>query len=149
MVLVVAALYAAGAWVAGRAAGAPDALDAYAHSLVPIAAGYAIAHYFSLFLLDGQTTFLLASDPFGTGANLLGLTGGAVDYLLVSARTISLVQVGAIVVGHVAGLVLAHDRALVLDRTGTRPHRPWVAQLPLLTVMVALTCGGLLLLLGS
>ncbi len=149
MVVLVGLLYAAGALAAGRTAGVRGALDENAHTLSPIAAGYAIAHYFSLLLLDGQTTLLLASDPFGTGANLFGTAGGSVNYLLVSPRTISLVQVGAIVVGHVVGLLLAHERALVLDGQGTRPHRPWVAQLPLLTVMVVLTCGGLLLLLGS
>jgi hypothetical protein len=149
VVVLVGVLYASATQAAGRTAGVRGCLDRYAHTLAPIAAGYAMAHYFSLFLLDGQTTFLLASDPFGTGANLFGTAGGSVNYLLVSPRTISLVQVGAIVVGHVVGLLLAHERALVLDGIGTRPHRPWVAQLPLLAVMVVLTCGGLLLLLGS
>lgn len=147
-VALVGVLYLVGAAVAGRVAGVPGAADVFAHSLVPIAAGYAVAHYFSLFLLDGQTTFLLASDPFHNGADLFGTAGGAVDYTLVSARTISVVQVVAIVLGHVVGLLLAHDRSLVLAATG-RPHRPWVAQLPLLVVMVALTTGGLALLLGT
>ena len=61
-----------------------------------------------------------------------------------SARTISLVQVAAIVVGHVVAVVLAHDRA-VRVATGRRPR---AAQYPLLVVMVGLTVGGLALLLG-
>ena len=148
-VLVVGALYRAGAAVAGRAAGVTGTADRYAHSLVPIAAGYAVAHYFSLLLLDGQTTWILASDPFDKGWDLFGTRDAVVDYTLVSPRVISLVQVFAIVVAHLVGLALAHDRALELDRLGTRPHRPWVAQLPLMLLMVALTSGGLALLLGS
>lgn len=125
-------------------------MNRYAASLVPIAAGYAIAHDFSLFLLDGQMTWILASDPFAQGVDLFGALGRAVNYTRVSPRTISLVQVGAVVGAHLLGLVLAHDRALVIDaEPGGRPHRPWAAQLPMLGVMDVLTCGGLLLLLGS
>lgn len=149
-VAVVAVLYVVGAGIAGRVAGTDGVLDRYAASLVPIAAGYAIAHYFSLFLLDGQMTWILASDPFGKDVDLFGTLGNAVNYTLVSPRTISLVQVFAIVGAHVVGLVLAHDRALVIDtEEGGRPHRPWAAQVPMLGVMVVLTSSGLLLLLGS
>jgi hypothetical protein len=117
----------------------------FAHSLVPIAAGYAIAHYFSLLLLDGQATWILASNPFGQdGVDLFGTYGNAIDYTRISPRTIANVQVGAIVLGHVVGVVLAHDRAV---RTGT--HRSTSGQLPLVAVMVAFTVGGLSLLLSS
>lgn len=149
-VAVVGVLFAVGAGLAGRVAGRSGVLDRYAPSLVPIAAGYAIAHYFSLFLLDGQMTWILASDPFAQGVDLFGTLGRPVDYTLVSPRTISLVQAGAIVIAHLLGLVLAHDRALEIDTEGEgRPHRPWAAQIPMLAVMVVLTCSGLLLLLGS
>lgn len=40
---------------------------AFAHSLVPIAVGYTVAHYFSLAVFQGQAGFLLATDPFGRG----------------------------------------------------------------------------------
>lgn len=144
-------LYLVGAGLAGRVAGRAGVLDRYAPSLVPIAAGYAIAHYFSLFLLDGQTTWILASNPFGQdGVDLLGTYGWAVNYTLVSPRTISVVQAVAIVGAHLVGLVLAHDRALEIDaEEGGRPHQPWTSQLPMLLVMVVLTCSGLLLLLGT
>ncbi len=58
---------------------------------------------------------------------------------------ISLVQAGAIVFGHVAGVVIAHDRGLTLfdRRLATR------SQYPLLAVMVLFTIGGLFLLLGG
>jgi hypothetical protein len=141
---LVAALYVAAAALSGRISGAGDGPTTYAHSLVPIAAGYAVAHYFSLLLLDGQLTWILASDPFQTGLDLFGTAGNGVNYTLVSPRTISLVQVGAIVLGHVLGVVLAHDRAVRVAPAGRR----LVAQYPLLVVMVAFTVGGLGLLLG-
>ena len=117
----------------------------YAHSLVPIAAGYAIAHYFSLLLLDGQATWILASNPFGMdGVDLFGTYGRAIDYTAVSTRTIAVVQVSAIVLGHVVGVVLAHDRAV-----REAPRSPTLGQVPLVAVMVAFTVGGLALLLSS
>ncbi|MCW2681454.1 MAG: conserved rane protein of unknown function [Frankiales bacterium] len=117
----------------------------FAHSLVPIAAGYAIAHYFSLLLLDGQATWILASNPFGReGVDLFGTYGNAIDYTRISPRVIANVQVAAIVLGHVLGVVLAHDRAV---RAGG--HRTTSGQLPLVAVMVGFTVGGLSLLLSS
>lgn len=117
----------------------------YAHSLVPIAAGYAIAHYFSLLLLDGQATWILASNPFGReGVDLFGTYGNAIDFTAISPRAIANVQVGAIVLGHVLGVVLAHDRAV---RVGG--HRTTSGQLPLVAAMVGFTVGGLSLLLSS
>lgn len=117
----------------------------YAHSIVPIAAGYAIAHYFSLLFLDGQNTWILASNPFGQdGVNLFGTYDRAIDYTAISTRAIAYVQVGAIVLGHVLGVMLAHDRAVRRSRThATR------GQLPLVAVMIGFTVGGLGLLLSS
>jgi hypothetical protein len=140
---LVAALYVAATALSGRISGTTGSATTYAHSLIPIAAGYAIAHYFSLLLLDGQRTWRLASDPFQTGLDLFGTAGNLIDYTAVSPRTISLVQVGAIVLGHVLGVVLAHDRAVRVS-----PDRALRAQYPLLVVMVLFTVGGLGLLLG-
>ena len=55
-------------------------------------------------------------------------------------------QISAIVLGHVLGVVLAHDRAVRLAGHGARGARR--SQYPLLAVMVGLTVGGLGLLLG-
>jgi hypothetical protein len=117
----------------------------YAHSLLPIAAGYAIAHYFSLLLLDGQATWILASNPLGRdGVDLFGTYGNAVNYTLIGTDTIAYVQVGAIVLGHVLGVVLAHDAAL-RAKARARPAE----QLPLLAAMIAFTVGGLALLFSA
>ena len=118
--------------------------DRYAHSVLPIAVAYAVAHYFSLLLIDGQATWILASNPFGTdGVDVFGTYGNAIDYTVVSPDTISYVQVGAVVLGHVLGVVLAHDRAL----RGNARSTP-LEQLPLVVVMIAFTVGALALLFG-
>lgn len=143
-VAAVAVAFVGAATLAGRVGGYADAAARLAHSLIPIAAGYAIAHYFSLLVFDGQTTYILASDPYGTGADWFGTSGKVVDYGVVSTRTISLVQAIAIVTGHVVGVVLGHDRAVQLSR-----RHQLLGQLPLLLVMVGLTLLALLVLLGG
>jgi hypothetical protein len=84
----------------------------FIHSLVPIAAVYVIAHYLTYFLYDGQMLRYLVSDPFGQGWNLFGTAADGVDYSIISQETAWYVWVACIVLGHVAALTLAHDRAL-------------------------------------
>jgi hypothetical protein len=144
-VLAVTGLYAGATSAAGRLGwGGTDGPTRFTHSIVPIALGYHVAHYFSLLLLDGQLTWILASDPFQTGADWFGTAGNSLDLTAVSPETIAGVQVGAIVLGHVLGVVLAHDRAVRLCRAG----RARTSQYPLLAVMVGFTVAGLALLLG-
>lgn len=140
----VAAMRVAARLVDGRLE-ADELRAAFVHSLVPIALAYAVAHYFSLLVLEGQATIALASDPLGRGWDLFGTAGRAIDFTWVSPLAVAYVQCGAIVVGHVAGVVLAHDRALALfdQRLATR------SQYPLLVAMVLFTVGGLFLLLGG
>ena len=114
----------------------------FAHSLIPIAVGYLVAHYFSLFVFDGQRTLILLSDPLDTGADLFGVATRSVDLSAVSPTTIAVVQVLAIVAGHVLGVIAAHDRSVRL-----LPAEHAVAgQLPLLVLMLCYTVGGLVLL---
>jgi hypothetical protein len=117
--------------------------ERFAHSLAPIAFAYALAHYFSLLAYQGQAVWGLASDPLGTGADLLGTAGAGIDYGVVSATAIWYVQVGALVVGHVCGLILAHDRALIVYREGRAATR---SQYWMLLVMIGFTSLGLWLL---
>jgi len=117
----------------------------FVHSLVPIAFAYVVAHYFSLLVLEGQWGLALLSDPFGAGWNVFGTVDWEINYSLVSPITIWYVQVAAIVGGHVAGVVLGHDRAIALF-----PHRQAVrTQYALLAVMVVFTAVGLLILSGG
>lgn len=115
----------------------------FAHSLAPIAFGYLLAHYFSLLVTQGQATASLVSDPMGTGANLFGTATSRINYGLFSAALIWYVQVAALVGGHVSGLALAHDRALVVygDAGDAAASQRWM-----LVVMVTFTCLGLWLL---
>jgi hypothetical protein len=92
--------------------------DAFVHSLVPIAFVYAAAHYFSLLLFQGQAIWFLASDPLGEGDDFFGTADRAIDYSVIGANATWYWQVGFVVAGHVAALMLAHDRALALyERT--------------------------------
>jgi hypothetical protein len=117
----------------------------FVHSLVPIAFAYAVAHYFSLLVLEGQQGISLASDPFGLGWNLLGTARWQINFALVSANAVWYVQVGAIVAGHVGGVILAHDRAVA----AFRPEIALRTQYALLAVMVMFTVGGLVILSGG
>ena len=117
----------------------------FAHTLIPIALAYLVAHYFSLFVFQEQAQFgYLLSDPLGTtGTDLFGTASAGIDFKILSANAIWYVQVGALVVGHVLGLTLAHDRALVYWPDYRQAAR---SQYWMLAVMVAFTCFGLYLL---
>ena len=114
-------------------------------SLLPISVGYTIAHYFSLFLFQGQAGYILASDPFAHGWNLFGTADWRISYTIISTAAIALIQVGAIVTGHVLGVVVAHDRAMGTFSGKSKTD----AQYPLLVVMVTYTTIGIALLVGA
>jgi len=144
--LLVMGAYEGAAYLSSRAV--PDArwrepgrvALAFGHSLIPIALAYFVAHYFTLFIFQSQDLIRLISDPFGRGADLLGTADFSINFDLVSPDLIWAVQVGAIVLGHIAGLMLAHDRALELARS---PGAALRSQYPMLALMVLLTISGL------
>ncbi len=121
----------------------PAVARTYVHTLVPIAAVYVFAHYFSFLVYNGQAIAFLASDPLGRGWDLFGTAGKAIDYGVISAKQIWYVQVGVLVSGHVAGLILSHDRALALYQ---RARIASQSQYWMLAVMVGFTTFGLWLL---
>ena len=112
----------------------------FAHTLIPIALAYVVAHYFSLFVFQGQASFFLISDPLGDGSDIFGTSQVAINYSVLSANAIWYTQVAALVLGHVAALVLAHDKALA---TWSNPRVAVRSQYFMLLVMVAFTCLGL------
>jgi hypothetical protein len=116
---------------------------AFAHTLVPIGFAYVLAHYFSLLIWQGQAIGYLASDPLGDGANLFGTSSYQIDYNVISFAAIWYMQVAALLAGHVAGLALAHDRALAMYDNVEEAVR---SQYWMLAVMVAFTSFGLWLL---
>ena len=115
----------------------------FTHTLIPIAAAYLVAHYFSMLAYDGQSLWRLASDPLGDGSDLFGGASAGIDYSVVSATGIWYVQIAALVLGHVSALVLAHDRALIVYGS---PRAAARSQIVMLVVMVLFTVLGLWLL---
>jgi hypothetical protein len=117
--------------------------NAFVHTLVPIALAYVAAHYVTLLLFEGQAITFLASDPLGDGANLFGTADSQIDYGVISANATWYWQVAFVVGGHVAGLTLAHDRALALYDRAREAMR---SQYWMLLVMVGFTTVALWLL---
>jgi hypothetical protein len=143
---VVAAIWTAGVYgmpLDGLRLSRRELSGRFTHTLIPIAAAYLVAHYFSMVAYDGQLVWVLANDPLGDGSDLFGGAGGSIDYSVVSATGIWYVQIAALVVGHVAALVLAHDRALVVYGS---PRAAVRSQIVMLGVMVLFTVLGLWLL---
>lgn len=116
------------------------------HSVVPIIVGYMTAHYLSYLAEQGQVTLRQLSDPMVNGSNLLGTSDLAINYWISQHPSfLAVVQVLAVVIGHVVGVVAAHDRAIAL-----LPKRHHVTgQIGMLLVMVFYTGAGLYLLFGA
>ena len=132
-----------GAHMVDRKHSTRELARAFAPSLVPIALAYAAAHYVSLLVFQGQAVGYLASDPLGTGSNLLGTATWGIDYTVVSAEVFWYLQLSFVILGHLAALILAHDKALVLYDDGRSATR---SQYYMLTVMVGFTTLALWLL---
>ncbi len=120
-----------------------DLTDAFLGSLVPIALAYVVAHYFSFFVREVQYLAPFASDPFGFGWDLFGTADVRPDIGVLAPKTIWYAQVAALVIGHVAGLVLAHDKAVELFES---PRKAAISQYAMLALMVVYTLVGLWLL---
>jgi hypothetical protein len=133
----------AGMHTVGRRLPTSELSRAFVHTLIPIAFAYVLAHYFSLVAYQGQAITPLLSDPLGDGSDLFGTSATTINYTWISATGIWYVQVAALVLGHVAGLALAHDRALALFKN---PRDATRSQYWMLAVMVAFTSLGLWLL---
>ncbi len=120
--------------------------DLFAHSVVPIIVGYVVAHYLTYLVEYGQQTLIQLSDPFSRGDDYLGTADLQVSYWLSSHPTfLAVTKVLAVALGHVVGVVAAHDRAIKLL---PRRHQ-LTGQLPLLVAMIGFTVGGLYLLFAA
>ncbi len=141
---IVLAAFLGACAMARTTVGAPRPLgQEFVLSLVPIALVYAVAHYFSLFVIQGQFLAPLVSDPLGKGWNLFGTADVVPNIGLLGTSTIWYVQATVLVVGHLAGLVVAHDRAVAIFRDrGDAVRSQWA----ILALMLAYTVGGLWLL---
>jgi len=83
------------------------------------------------------------SDPLGEDWDLFGTAAATIDYGALSQNQAWYLQVGFVVTGHVAALVLAHDRALTLYPDSRHAVR---SQYWMLAVMIGFTTLALWLL---
>jgi hypothetical protein len=144
IMIVLVSFSAAAAWM-GRYGDQPAA--AYprlmAGSLVPIVIGYAVAHYATLLIVEGQRTAINWSDPLGRGWNVFGSAEMGVNAAIFShPGVIAGIQLGAIVVGHIVGIITAHEKAVALLPAEFVVRGQW----PMLVVMIGYTGAGLVLL---
>lgn len=140
----VAVAYLAAVELARMVAGSRDDYAClFLASLIPIALVYAISHYFTLLIVQGQFAIPLASDPLGRGWDVLGSAGYVPNIAPLAPNTIWYIQVAVLVAGHVLALILAHDRAVA---TAPSTRQGLRSQYPLLALMVLYTVGGLWLL---
>ena len=105
-------------------------------SLVPIAIGYHIAHYFSFLFIQGQRVIPLLSDPLGMGWNLWGTAAYKVDIGVIGAKSTWYASIAAIVIGHICAVYLAHVTALRALENRFAAVR---SQYPMLVFMVGYT----------
>lgn len=118
----------------------------FGHSIVPIIVGYIVAHYLTYLVEYGQQTLMQVSDPFSNGSDWFGTADRDINYWFTYHPTLlASIKVLAVILGHVVGVVAAHERAL---RLLPRKHQ-LTGQLPLLVAMIAFTVGGLLLLFSA
>ena len=148
-VLVVALVFTVGTMLTGVGPDQPrrELPGQFAHSIVPIVIGYVIAHYLTYLLEVGEQTIIYMSDPFSTGhANWFGTFDWQVSYFFSFHPTaLATVKVLCVVLGHVVGVVAAHDRAIHLL---PKKHQ-LTGQLSLLVAMICFTAGGLYLLFAA
>ncbi len=133
--------------LAGRPGSLVALFGTLVFSIMPIALGFHFSHYLTAVLIDLQYALAAASDPFDAGMNLLGYDESMVTTSFLNThdgvRVIWNAQTAGIVVGHVLGILLAHElacRAIADYRAAV------ISQAPLALVMVAYTLFGLWLL---
>jgi hypothetical protein len=116
-------------------------LEATAAGLLPIAAGYLVAHYFTYLLIDGQRIVVALADPLQQGWDIgnLGFAFFEPSSSWQPPGLVWTVQLAAVVGGHMLGAWAGH---VVMAREtgaarGARRHRQ--REVPLAIIMVFLT----------
>lgn len=136
-----------GLWLTRTPPSLRKAICRLALSIIPISLAYHFAHYLVSLLVNGQYALATATDPLGTGKDYLGLGQFYVTTSFLNTQdtvaTIWQVQSGAIIIGHVIAVCVAHRMSLDLWRD---PRRAAIGQIPLAMLMVAYTFFGLWLL---
>jgi hypothetical protein len=130
-------LIVAAAILVSRLVGVP----ATAAGLLPIAAGYLVAHYFTYVLIDGQRIIIALADPLQQGWDIgdLGWAFFEPNSTFLPPGLVWTVQLAAVVGGHMLGawaghVVSANESGVA---RGERGHGR--REVPLAVIMVALT----------
>ncbi|RUW57564.1 hypothetical protein [Mesorhizobium sp. M7A.F.Ca.US.008.03.1.1] len=147
---LLAAVFLLAVWLSQRLAGSDHTLaqatGLLVWSIVPIALAYHVAHYLTALLVDGQYALAALSDPFALGWDLFGTADMQIEAGIVagadSAWWLWNVQAGAIILGHVLAVLVAHGFAWLHPQ----PARAALSQFPLTLLMIAYTVFGLWLL---
>ena len=113
---------------------AGEAVRLFCNALLPIAVAYNFAHYFAFAVAQAASLPALFADPLGTGV------APPMPPPTLPMGVIWHLQVGAILLGHVVSVWLAHLLALRATPDG---RGAVIGQLPLLLLMVAYTIFGL------
>lgn len=116
-------------------------------TILPIAAGYHLAHYMTSAMVSLQYMVVALNDPLHSGASLLGLK----DFYVTTSffnqhhtvERIWLIQAGAIVISHMIAVTLSH--AIALQAFGSH-KAAIISQIPVTLFMVLYTYFGLWLL---
>ncbi len=130
--------------IAGMSGTLERALGAFVYAILPISVAFHFSHYLTALLVDGQYALIAASDPLDSGLDLLGLgeAHATTSFLSTYGGVLAIwnLQTAAIVIGHVAGIAMAHALALMHfgDSRGAV-----LSQLPLAAFMVLYTLLGL------
>jgi hypothetical protein len=111
----------------------------FAYTLIPIAVVYNAAHYYTLLLTSGPQIIPLLSDPFGFGWNIFGTPSVNIN-VIPAADLIWHTQVLLILIGHIAGVFLAHIIAVNVFKSS---KHALISQIPMLILMVFYTVIGL------
>jgi len=128
--LVVLAALAVTRLVGASAAGA---------GLLPIAAGYLLAHYATYLVVDGQLILVALSDPLQRGTDLFGTAFHEPTSDWLPPGLVWTLQLAAVVGGHMLGAWGGHAAAALGAPAGSDARALRLRQIPLAIVMVALT----------
>ena len=146
LIAVFAVTVKAGLMLNRSAMGLGEAVRMFAPTVLPIALGYHIAHYYTAFLVEGQYLWVMIEGALEAGHDHAGHDHGITTGFFNTTdtmRAIWLTQAGAVVVGHVIAVMLAHAVALRVFGTA---RRALLSQAPLALFMIGYTFFGLWLL---
>lgn len=132
--------------LAGRPGSFRSFFALMAFALLPIAAGYHIAHYLTAFMVNGQYLKIALMDLIrdaDTTQQLRPFITTGFFNRPDSVKVIYTIQASAIVIGHILAILLSHSYAL---RLCTTRRQALISQLPLIIFMIAYTFLGLWLL---